>query len=216
VRPFGSDGMIERLRHFIAARQQLRMQKPNGGIPSPLISTWLLSCIVGPAIGWLVTSNVIGSMTPENWKILCAVRLFLSLIIPGGSLAIILLFYVFPTLDLKFYLIVFFLVPVTLPGYFAGTDQLRDLLAGEPQVIDTMVVEVQRRGEWDTPWHDRVSPRYGPYRARLKDGQILDFYCTPVCLDWPEGPYRNSNLMREDVRITYLPHMREILEVAKR
>jgi len=189
--------------------------KPLVEIPNPLMFTWIFSCVLGPPIGWLVTSNVIGSMTPENWKILVTIRVLLSLIIPGVSLLLILLFYILPARHLRVYLSVVFFVPMTLPGYFSARNALGDLVHGQAEIADTMIMEVQRRSEWNAPWHDRFSPRYGPYRARLKDGLILDFYCDPICLEWPEGPYRNSNLMREDVRITYLPHMREILEVEK-
>lgn len=185
-------------------------------IPNSITYLWIFSCILGPALGWLMTSNVIGSMTPDNWRILTGIRVLLSLGIPVVSMAIILIFYIFPTLRLRVWLSTVFFAGLTSVGYFAGIGSARDFFSGAAPEKETRILAIQRRLEFDAPWRNGfLSLNYGPYRARLADGKILNFYCTPICLDWRDDKGRASHLVGEKVKIRYLAHLEEILDVEK-
>ena len=135
-------------------------------IPQALIIVWFLGVFLGPAIGWLFTSNVIGSMTEKNWKYLLCIRVALSLPIPVIGGAYIIGRFLLRTRNWG--AIAFFAV-ISLIGFAAGKASLFDLLQKEPAEIDTVIEAYRKKGYLKAPWWTSASRvDFGPHTARLK------------------------------------------------
>lgn len=189
--------------------------KDAGGpdVPVWLLATWFIGIFLGPAIGWLVTSNAIGNMTYDNWKTLVVIRLLLTLPIPVGLGFIISVRYLLPYGGNR--IAGSMVLALAALAFLASHNSLRDYLRGTVAEKDAVMVAFQRKGYVRAPWLKKAgSVQYGHYRVQTHDGQTIGFACTPICLQYfAPGKKFGTSLMNKPVKIYYLKYLDEILEI---
>jgi hypothetical protein len=179
--------------------------------PAPML-IWFFGIFLGPAIGWLLTSNAIASMTWSNWKYFLITRVLLSMPIPILGGAYIILRYLLPR---GRWITALFFASISFIGFASGKASLADLLAREPTEVTTVIEAYRKKGYLRAPWlTSAYNLDFGSYTARLRNGELADFYCTPICLDLDDKG-KKTYLLRVPVKVTYLKHLNEILEIER-
>lgn len=207
-----SAGYRQKIKEFFSHHRITQHERfKQVDLPTWVAAVWFIGIFLGPGIGWLCTSSAIGDMHEKNWKVLVAIRAALSLIIPVGFGIYIILRYILFSPGSRMASLIF--VTGGAMGLWSGWASAADLVAREPRELTTRIMEYQKRGYLIAPWlGEGYRPNLGPYRAKLSDGKILDFFCPRICLDHYDGN-RKIILIDKPVTITYLEHLGKILEV---
>ncbi len=203
---------VDRARDFFAERRKKAgyTEKP---LSERLILVWIFSCLLGPPLGWIFTSNVFFDLTEARAPVFLALRAGLTIPVQLITAAVMVLPYRAPVLEKFFFML--FTIFFTLPSVCSGLNSARDLAAGGVKTEVVTVTAFQPAGYFAAPWTDALVARnlnYGSFHARLADGRELDFYCTPVCLTfWQESSGKDRWAGAKPVKMQYLKYRGQII-----
>lgn len=206
-RPF-----FEALRHTFENHRKAASSEGKP-VSETLVVLWFLSCILGPPLGWFITSNILVDVTESRAPYLIFARVALTIplqALAGTAMAVT---YRAPLIVKAMFAA--FVLSLSALSIWSGLASARDLLSGGVQSEVVTVAEYQPAGYFNAPWYDAKPERdlnYGSYTARLADGREFSFYCTPVCLTYWSGRH-NKDVWAggKQVRMYYLPHRRLIV-----
>lgn len=204
------------LRHIFESHRKTAGSEGKP-VSESLVVIWFLSCILGPPLGWLITSNIFFDLTEARAPYLISARVALTIPLPALAGVAIAVTYRAPIMIRAMFAV--FVLSLSTLSVWSGLASAGDLFSGGVQSEVVTVAEYQPAGYFNAPWYDAKPGRdlnYGSYTARLADGRELNFYCTPVCLThWSEKRNKEEWSGGKKVRMHYLPRQQLIVNFSE-